>query len=375
MSTIKVNKIENTSTTAGGVAIDSSGHVQVDGVQMPTAGPLSNRNLIINGAMQVAQRGTSTTGVTSGGIYTTDRWKLDTTDEATYTIEQSPDSPVGFDNSLKFTVTTADSSIAADDYSACHYLIEGLDCVPLGFGAADAKSFTLSFWVKSSETGTFGLNFQNADNSKNFNSSYSISTADTWEYKTITIPGDTSGTWLKNNAVGLKLWFSFLVGTTYEASAVSTNWDTSVKLGLNGQVQLSSITNATWQITGVQLEVGEKSTEFEHRSYGDELARCMRYYRKVKAGLHGYWNTSSNCRIMVTHYGMRIGPAYRVTDVLTITDFSSNPVQSPTGNVTDNGSTPNGAQLNCANFTGAVAGRPAHVLASSAGAFELDSEL
>ena len=232
MSTIKVTNIQNPSAPSAAVVLDTNGQATLNGLAYPTAGPLSNRNLIINGAMQVAQRSTSETGVTSSGIYTVDRWKFDTTDEATYTIEQSSDSPVGFDNSLKFTVTTADSSVEADDYSACQYLFEGHNCVSLGFGATGAKSFTLSFWVKSSETGTFGLNFQNGDNSKNFNSSYSVSTADTWEYKTITIPGDTSGTWLKDTGVGLKLWFSFLVGTTYEASAVSTNWDTSLKLSL-----------------------------------------------------------------------------------------------------------------------------------------------
>ena len=297
MSTIKVTNIEHASTGNGGIQLDNAGHVTVDGQQMPTAGPLSHRNLLINGGMTVAQRSTSETGVTTGGIYTVDRWKLDTTDEATYTIEQSSDSPAGFKNSLKFTVTTADGTVAADDYAACHYLLEGNDTVPLGFGASGAKSFTLSFYVKSSQTGTFGLSFQNSDNSRNFDSSYSISAANTWERKTITIPGDTSGTWLTNNGTGLKIWWSFLVGSTYEASAVSTAWGTSVKLGLNGQVQLSSISNATWQITGVQLEVGEKATPFEHRSYGDELARCERYFELIKShgeGFMGYsWHPTS----------------------------------------------------------------------------------
>ena len=299
MSTIKVNKIENTATADGGIAIDASGHVTVDGQQLPSAGPLSHRNLLVNGGMTVAQRSTSETGVTSSGIYTVDRWKLDTTDEATYTIEQSTDSPEGFKNSLKFTVTTADGTVAADDYAACHYLLEGNDTVPLGFGASGAKSFTLSFYVKSSQTGTFGLSFQNSDNSRNFDSSYSISTADTWERKTITIPGDTSGTWLTNNGTGIKIWWSFLVGSTYEASAVSTAWGTSVKLGLNGQVQLSSISNATWQITGVQLEVGDKATPFEHRSYGDELARCQRYFYAHNCAdtynmvAHGHYGSST----------------------------------------------------------------------------------
>ena len=264
----------------------------INDLSYPTAGPLSNRNLIINAAMQVAQRGTSQSSVTSTGYYTVDRFQLNTTDEATYTMEQSTDAPAGFKNSLKFTVTTADSSIAADDYAACHYLIEGNDIVPLGFGASGAKSFTLSFYVKSSQTVTFGLNFQNYGNDRNFDSSYTINTADTWERKTITIPGDTSGTWTTDNGAGLKIWWSFLVGSTYEASAVSTSWGGTLGLGLNGQVQLSSIINATWQITGVQLEVGTRATPFEHRSFGDELLKCQRYYET--GNWHGMYKTSDD---------------------------------------------------------------------------------
>ncbi len=272
MSTLKVTNIEN--PDGGGV---SAKIADVGG------GQLSNRNLIINGAMQVAQRATSKTGITATGYYTVDRFQTVTTDEATYTMEQSTDAPAGFVNSTKFTITTADSSVAADDYAGCLYLLEGNDTVPLGFGASGAKSFTLSFYVKSSQTGTFGLNFQNNGNTRNFDSSYTINAADTWERKTITIPGDTSGTWTTDNGAGLKIWWSFLVGSTYEASVVSTSWAThgsNLKLGLNGQVQLSSITNATWQITGVQLEVGSVATSFEHRSFGEELQKCKRYFQK-----------------------------------------------------------------------------------------------
>ena len=279
MSTLRVNKLENTNTSNGGISIDTSGHVSIDGANFPTAGPLSNRNLIINGAMQVAQRGTSFTGVTNTQ-FALDRFQFQTTDEATYTLEQSSESPAGFEKSLKVTVTTADSSIEADDYTAVQYAVEGYDTIPLGFGAADAKYVTLSFWVRSSETGNFGLHVHNSGNNRDWDATYAVNSANTWEYKTITVPGDTAGTWLKNNGVGLKLWFSLLVGSTYEASAVSTSWGSTLALGVNGQVQLSSVLNATWQITGVQLEVGETATPFEHRSYGDELRLCQRYYYK-----------------------------------------------------------------------------------------------
>jgi len=299
MSTIKVNKIENTSTTDGGISIDNSGHVTVDGQQLPSTGALSNRNLVVNGGMEVAQRAASKTGITTTGYYTVDRFKLVTEDEATYTMEQSTDAPAGFKNSLKFTVTTADSSIAADDYGACHCLLEGYDTVPLGLGASGAKSFTLSFYVKSSQTGTFGLNLFNRSNTRNFASSYTINAANTWERKTITIPGDTSGTWEKDLNAGLKIWWSFIVGSTYAASSVSTSWDTygsNLKLGLNGQVQLSSTTNATWQITGVQLEVGSVATPFEHRSFNEELERCKRYFQKSYSYGIGVGANSNNGR-------------------------------------------------------------------------------
>ena len=277
MSEIKVNSIKGVGASTAAISIDNSSGTCTANI----TNNLSNRNLIINGAMQVAARSTSVSGITSSGYYTVDRFNLNTTDEATYTMEQSSDAPAGFKNSTKFTITTADSSVAADDYAACHYLVEGHDFAQLGFGATGAKSFTLSFYVKSSQTGTFGLNFQNSANNRNFNSSYTISAANTWERKTITIPPDTSGTWLTTNGIGLKIWWSFLVGSTYEASSVSTAWGTTLGLGLNGQVQLSSITNATWQITGVQLEVGSVATDFEHRSFGQELALCQRYYYRT----------------------------------------------------------------------------------------------
>ena len=277
MSEIKVNSIKGVSASTAAISIDNSSGTCTANI----TNNLSNRNLIINGAMQVAARSTSVSGITSSGYYTVDRFNLNTTDEATYTMEQSSDAPAGFKNSAKFTITTADSSVAADDYAACHYLVEGHDFAQLGFGASGAQSFTLSFYVKSSQTGTFGLNFQNSANNRTFDSSYTISAANTWERKTITIPPDTSGTWLTTNGIGLKIWWSFLVGSNFAASSVSTAWGTTLGLGLNGQVQLSSIANATWQITGVQLEVGSVASDFEHRSYGKELALAQRYYYRT----------------------------------------------------------------------------------------------
>lgn len=275
MSTIKVNKIENTGTTDGGVEIDSSGHVQVDGLQMPTVGPLSNRNLIINGAMQVAQRSTSAVQIGTG-TYSLDRFRAYDNTSGTFTVQQVTDAPAGFKNSAKVTVTTAASSIGVLSQAKFQQRIEGNVITQLGLGTSGAKTFTLSFYVKSSVTGTYAIGFINASNNRSYVATYSISSANTWEYKTITVQGDTSGTWATDNTIGLNIQWSLGIGSTYQATA--GQWHASEESHTSGAVNLISTLNATWQITGIQLEVGEKATPFEHRSYGDELARCQRYF-------------------------------------------------------------------------------------------------
>ena len=285
MSTIRVNTIQSTSTTDGGISIDSSGHVTLDGQNLPSAGPLSNRNLIINGAMQVAQRGTSVTGVTTSGHRTVDRFRPSMGTLGTWTIEQSTDAPDGFAYSHKFTCTTADASPAANDDIECEYKVEAQDLQHLNYGSSTAQDMTLSFWVKSNKTGTATVNILQIDNSnKSLSPTYTISSAGVWEHKTIFIPGDTAG--VINNDNGLGLYFAWWLnsGSTYTSGTNRTTWTTfssadrnASNLGVGGAV------NDYWQITGVQLEVGSVATPFEHRSYGDELARCRRYYQRFTA--------------------------------------------------------------------------------------------
>ena len=278
MSTIKVNKIENTSTTAGGVAIDSSGHVQVDGLQMPTAGALSNRNLIINGAMQVSQRSTSTSfGVANDG-FVVDRFH-NFVGHGAFTVSQSTDAPSGFANSLKWDCTTSASSGSSGE-TFVEQKIEAQNLQNLAYGTSSAKSFTLSFWVKSNLTGNFGFWIENNDASRFYaGAGYTINSANTWEYKTITVPGDTAGTGINNdNGLGFKLRF-YLVSNSTMQGTPAESWETSPAIRVSSSmVNLASSTANEWYLTGVQLEVGEKATPFEHRSYGDELARCQRYY-------------------------------------------------------------------------------------------------
>ena len=289
MSTIRANKYENTSTSDGGISIDNSGHVTVDGQQLPTAGALSNRNLIINGAMRVAQRGTSKTGLTDGnsGYYTVDRfqWLEQGTPAYVQTMSQSTDSPVGFSNSLKLETTTADASLTDLKANAITYIVEGQDLQSLAYGTTSAKSFTLSFWVKSSVTGTYVIWLYNVDQTKSCTQSHTIDTANTWEYKTITVAGDTSSGFDNDNNGSLYVRWVLSAGPDFTSGTASTTW-ISGNVNADKYVgQTANMTGAvgnTWQMTGVQLEVGEKATPFEHRSYGDELARCQRYF--IKSG-------------------------------------------------------------------------------------------
>ena len=283
MSTLKVNKIENTATTDGGIEIDNTGHVQIDGLQLPTTGALSNRNKIINGDMRIDQRnaGSAVTVNTGPKTYTLDRWHANAqSSDGVFTVERSTTAPDSFTNSLLVTVTTADSSITSDQYYLLCQRIEGYNVADLDLGKSTAKSFTLSFWVRSSVTGTFSGSFENSAENRVYPYTYSISAADTWEQKTITVAGDTSGTWLTDNGIGLFVWFDLGTGTNKRGTAGSWADTSGGTYGVTGSTSLISTNGATFYITGVQLEVGSVATPFEHRSYGDELARCQRYYQE-----------------------------------------------------------------------------------------------
>ena len=255
-------------------------NLTVNGNQYPTAGALSNRNLCINGSMQVAQRGTSF-ATNNAGNFAVDRFNCNASTNTTITFSQETDAPVGFANSLKATITSANSSRTAGDTNYVLQAIEGNNFGHLNFGSANAKTFTLSFYVKSSVTGTYGVGFANNGSSRVRHTTYTINAANTWERKTVTVPGDTSGTWLTNNGVGLIPVWDLGMGTDFESNTVDT-WDANANYRRSSDVNLSLTASATWQITGVQLELGTKATPFEHRNYGDELAKCQRYYTKVK---------------------------------------------------------------------------------------------
>ena len=286
MSTIKVNRIENTSTTDGGVSIDVDGHVTIDGQQMPTAGPLSNRNLIINGAMTVAQRGTSSTATGYGSV---DRFAV--SHGASGTRTQSQESltsgnlfNLGFRNFLRITNTTAGSN-AATDYVLCIYNVEAQDLAQSGWNYLSSSSYlTLTFWVRASVSMEyFGYLRSDDGTSQVYPFSLGTLTANTWTKITKTIPGDSSLTINNDNGRGMQILINPVLGTNYtDPTRTVETWAPYGAATDRTPEQSNSwnaTTGATFDITGVQLEVGSKATPFEHESYGQTLAKCQRYYQ------------------------------------------------------------------------------------------------
>jgi hypothetical protein len=235
------------------------------------------RNLIINGDMRIAQRGTSHTTTSA---YTLDRWKFQTDllDQYAHTVTQSSDAPDGFFNSFKIEVTTTETTVESTEDLAVTQFIEAQDCQALAAGTSSAKPLSLSFWVKSSVTGTFAVALTAIDDNKIFPTTYTVNSANTWEYKTIDIPPCTIATIDNDNGQGLSLRFITLSGSSYTSGSTGTWQSYSSTLFAAGHQAQISTDGDTWQITGVQLELGKVATPFEHRSYGEELALCQRYF-------------------------------------------------------------------------------------------------
>lgn len=321
MSTLRVSNINNASASSGGLSIDSSGVV--------TGGlPSPNRNLLYNGAMQVAQRGTSTTGITTSGYYTADRWNYVIGSLGTWTESVENDAPTGsgFRKSLKILCTTADSSPASSDVALVQQAIEGQDLQRIAKGTSDAQQVTLSFWVKSNVTGTYAVALRDNDNTRSVASTYLVNASATWEKKTITFPADTTGAFDNDNGGSLSLQMIIGAGTDYTSGTLQTTWGSNVDANLAvGQTNLASATNNYWQVTGVQLEVGPTATPFEFKSYGQELAECQRYciayggnstdYATLAFSI-GYSDANSFSAIAVTDFStMRNINAITVTTV------------------------------------------------------------
>jgi len=267
---------------------------------------LSNRNMVINGAAEVYQRGAS---ATSHNSYSVDRWQIKNTSGATCTHEQSTDAPPPFKNSIKYTA--GGTSCGATGVAGIAQRMEGTSITSIGLGTSAAQPVTLSFYVKSSVTGTYAVSMRNNDTDQSFINTYTISSANTWEYKKVTFDARTTGTWLTTTGIGVRLWFDLGSGSNFDGTAGS--WTTDNHLTVSSQADVVGTSSATWFVTGVQMELGEQATPFEHRSFGDELARCQRYFYMT-----GGQNYSAGRGVGTTalHYGMNLPVPMRASPSL-----------------------------------------------------------
>ena len=286
------------------------------------------KNRLINGAMVIDQRnaGAAITGTTSL-LYSVDRFTTLVVTDGVMTFQQVSDAPTGFKYSLKATATTADASLSAAQRAILLQRIEGYNVIDFMLGSANAIQFTASFWVKSTLTGTFGGAFQNNSSARAYPFTYTISVASTWEQKTVTITGDTSGTWDTTTGTGLQIVWGLGVGSTYSGTAGA--WATGDFNSATGATSVIGTLNATWQVTGVQLEKGSTATSFDYRPFGTELALCQRYYEVIGGSFGG--NAYSTTYFMGAS-GFRV--IKRATPTLALLTTSPQLYQAGVGNKT-----------------------------------------
>ena len=341
----------------------------------------NNKNRIINGAMVIDQRnaGASVTINATANTYVMDRWRCrGETSDGVYTCQQVSDAPAGFKNSAKITVTTADASVDSGKVYGFQQLVEGYNIADLDWGTANAKTVTLSFWVRSSVTGTFGGSLTNGSSNRSYPFTYTISVANTWEQKSVTIAGDTSGTWVSTNTTALRLNYGLGTGSTLVGTAGA--WNSDNDFSATGAVDLINTLNATWYITGVQFEVGTQATSFEYRQYQQELALCQRYFQtltqntnQVIGAFVGFTTTA-----LIFSYSLGVQMRTTPTYISTVTSYRQN------GRLVDGNSTNtpvltkaslNNGRLDLDGFIGLTAGDAGVLLSNSAGYTALVSEL
>ena len=264
----------------------------LDSISNSSGSPFGFKNRIINGAMVIDQRNAGASVTPTVSTYLVDRWTATLAGASSkFSMQQNAGSvtpPAGFTNYFGVTSLSA-YSVAAGDVQAIQQSIEGLNTADLAWGTANAQTVTLSFWVRSSLTGTFGGSLRNEANDRSYPFSYTISSANTWEYKTITIPGDTTGTWLTNTSVGIRVNFGIGVGST--GSGTAGAWAAGNFRSATGAVSVVGTNGATWYITGVQLEKGSTATSFDYRDYGTELRLAQRYYQTSTVFVSGSADT------------------------------------------------------------------------------------
>jgi len=349
--------------------------------------PLTNRNLIINGAMQIAQRGTSSTGITTTNYYTADRWRIALSSAGTWTmnVESSGPTNTEFRSSANLICTTADSSLSAGDNFTFQQRFEGQNLQSIKKGTPAAESLTVSFYVKSSNTGTYICEFFDVDNTRQISKSYTINTANTWEKKTITVPPDTTGLLDNDNAISFILQFWLAAGTDWTSGTLNDSaWASSTNANrVVGQLNLANASGNYWAVTGIQLETGTVATPFEMRSIGQELALCQRYFQT--------WGGNSSVERLCSSYNQSTTQARG--DVVLVVTMRSTPTLTTssdahwrieyTGGFTDCSSIAldqPSSKIAATNFnvtSGLTAGQGCHIVASGTNSarFNLSAEL
>ena len=372
-----------TATTATNLSGGSVAATTITGTSFTSASTFGFKNRIINGAMLVDQRGTAGTPISSNAAvnpYTLDRWRsVAIAGSGQFNIQQSTVSPAGFVNSLLATSLAATTVVSTDAF-AIRQPIEGFNCADLGFGTASASAVTLSFWVRSSLTGTFGGALQNQNANRSYPFSYTITTANTWEQKTLTIAGDTSGTWNTNSNGGINLWLGLGVGSTKSGTAGS--WAAADYVSVTGAVQVVATNTATFYITGVQLEKGSTATTFDYRPYGTELALCQRYYyllstasaRELFNG-QAYNTTSVFGKVLDLPVSMRTAPTITLIGSLSPSNSAGTLQASFSGITIAGASSTMIATGSLTGSSGLVAGNSSVVYLSAGGGLSISAEL
>jgi len=362
-----------TSDTSGEIQFQSAGVVKAkvtaNGLQDADGNSITGgmyRNLIINGDMRIDQRNTSQTG----NGYSVDRWAIYDNTSATYTLAQDAEAPTNFINSLKFTTTGTDTSIGSTEQCVIYHQIEGNNVADLNWGTANAKTVTLSFWVRSSLTGTFAGSLGNNGYARCYPFTYTISSADTWEQKTITITGDTTGTWLTTNGIGISLRLAIAAGSSFEGT--SGAWASSNLFSVSGATNVVGTASSTFYITGVQLEVGSGASDFEFLPVDVQLARCQRYYEilTISTNYRGWvgqgWSTANVAGVLNYKVTKRAAPTVSSSGTFECANASFGVNLS--GSVSFTGATIDQVGADFATSSGLTVGQAAMIHGASGGA-------
>jgi hypothetical protein len=374
-----VQTIASKSATAGTYSSITTSNLTIGTTQLGAGNASIMKNRIINGAMVIDQRnaGASVSTSSGGAVYTLDRWQAQYSQTSKYTVQQNAGSvtaPVGFTNYLGVTSSSA-YSVTSGDYFLIAQKIEGFNWADLNWGTANAKTITLSFWVRSSLTGTFGGSLCASGDSPCYPFSYTISSANTWTQTSITIAGPTTGTWLTTTGIGAVLYLSLGAGSTYSGTAGS--WGTTAYYGVTGQQQVVGTSGATFYITGVQLEVGSSATGFEYVNYQTSLANCQRYYYLLVKGAAGqlpimngcYYSSTDMRGILQYKVTMRTTPTISSTTGTNYYRFNRNSTADDFNSLDLNDASPDGVVLYNNTEMSGTAGQAGWVLTNNSSAF------